>query len=162
LYSGKPKDPLRGYLITRKFYNKSYNQPYEALSYVWGDSERRKSMILNNQHFAITPNLYTALQHIRSETSNRFLWIDAICINQADKSERNYQLSIMGDIYKCAQQVVNWLGPATPNTALGMEVLAFLFGDEDITSGPPWENHKASLLRAGLDDILKRDYFQRI
>jgi hypothetical protein len=162
LYSGKPKDPLRGNLITNRFHDKSFQQPYEALSYVWGDSARRKSVILNNEHFAINQNLHAALQHLRSQTSKPTLWIDAICINQADESERSRQVSLMGDIYTCAVQVVNWLGPSTPNTALGLKILAYLFGDKDISSGPPWENYKASFLCAGLQDILKRDYFERI
>jgi hypothetical protein len=119
-------------------------------------------MILNNVHFTINQNLYAALQHLRSETWKQTLWIDAICINQDNVSERNHQVSLMGDIYSCAWHVVNWLGPSTPNTALGLEILAFLFGDKDITSVPPWEKYKPSLLRAGLKDILKRDYFERI
>ena len=162
LYPGKPKDPLRGYLITNRFHEKSFRQPYEALSYVWGDSTRRKSMILNDEHFAINQNLHVALQHLREETWKRELWIDAICINQDDESERSRQVSFMGDIYACATRVVNWLGPSTPNTALGLEILAYLFGDKDMSSEPPWENHKSALLRAGLQDILKRDYFGRI
>ena len=119
-------------------------------------------MILNDEHFVITKNLYEALQHIRSETSNRTIWVDAISIDQAYEPELNNQVSIMGDIYTCAGHVVNWLGPATSNTNMGMDVLAFLFGDEDITYRPPWKKYKASLLRAGLNDILKRDYFERI
>lgn len=163
LYSGKPKDPLRGYLITKRFYKTSNQNPYEALSYVWGDSAHHQSMILNNQHFDINQNLYAALHHLRSRTANRTLWIDAICINQADESERDRQVSLMGDIYACAENVVNWLGLSTPNTALGLKTLAFLFGDKDISHGKtPWENHKPSVLRASLQDILQRDYFERI
>lgn len=117
---------------------------------------------MNDEHFAINQNLYEALQHLRSRTSNRTLWIDAICINQADESERSRQVALMGDIYTCANHVVNWLGPSTQNTALGLEILAFLFGDKDISSRPPWERYKPSVFRAGLQDILKRDYFERI
>jgi hypothetical protein len=162
LYPGKAKDPLRGHLITNRFHEESFQKRYEALSYVWGDSAHRNSMILNDEPFAINQNLYAALQHLRSKSSNRTLWIDAICINQADESERDRQVSLMGDIYACAENVVNWLGPPTSNTALGLKLLAFLFGDEDISSGAPWENCKPSVLRAGLQDILQRDYFKRI
>ncbi len=162
LYSGKPKYPLRGYLITRRFYQTSYPQPYEALSYVWGDMAQQSSMILNNEHFDINQNLCTALHHLRSTTSNRTLCIDAICINQVDESERDRQVLLMGDIYACAENVVNWLGPSTPNTALGLKILAFLFGDKDISCGTPWKKYKPSLIRAGLRDILKRGYFERI
>lgn len=162
LYSGKPGSPIRGYLITNRFERKTSRKSYEALSYVWGNSCRQKFMTLNDEHFPINQNLHAALQHLRSATSNRTLWIDAICINQNDETERNRQVALMGDIYMCAGHVVNWLGPPTSNTALGLQILAFLFGDKDISFQPPWEIHKSSLLRAGLQDILERDYFKRI
>ncbi|KAK0616869.1 heterokaryon incompatibility protein-domain-containing protein [Immersiella caudata] len=37
-------------------------------------------------------------------------WIDAICINQQDISERSSQVQMMGQIYKSAHHVVGWLG----------------------------------------------------
>ncbi|KAJ4289069.1 hypothetical protein N0V90_011411 [Kalmusia sp. IMI 367209] len=66
-------------------------------------------MILNNKHISVTKNLYDALRHIRSENSNREIWVDALCINQADVKERNHQVSLMGDIYSSAELVINWL-----------------------------------------------------
>lgn len=39
------------------------------------------------------------------------IWIDAICINQANIKERNTQVSLMGEIYHLAIKVVAWLGP---------------------------------------------------
>jgi hypothetical protein len=119
-------------------------------------------MVLNNEHISITQNLYDALRHVRFEDSNREIWVDTLCINQADIPERNHQVSLMGDIYSSAVHVVNWLGPATQNTALGMKTLEFLLGEEDVTVKPPWEKHRSSLIHAGLNDILKRNYFQRI
>jgi hypothetical protein len=43
----------------------------------------------------------------------RTLWVDAICINQKSLEERNKQVVLMGDIYKCAQRVLIWLGEAS-------------------------------------------------
>jgi hypothetical protein len=40
-----------------------------------------------------------------------------------------------GDIYACTENVVNWLGPSTSHTALGLKILALLFGDKDISHG---------------------------
>lgn len=162
LYSGKPNEPLRGYLRILEFDKRRGDQPYEALSYAWGHVDRRRSMILNNKPFPITESLHQALQHLRSEVADRTIWIDAICINQNDKAERSKQVSIMGDIYKCARGVVNWLGVETTDTAVGMDVLSYLFGNEDLTAGRPWETFKPEKLCAGLNDILNRDYFERM
>jgi hypothetical protein len=40
------------------------------------------------------------------------LWIDSICIDQRRDAvaERNIQVALMGEIYKCAKSVVVWLG----------------------------------------------------
>jgi hypothetical protein len=37
------------------------------------------------------------------------LWIDAICINQADLDERKQQVQLMRDVYSGASRVVVWL-----------------------------------------------------
>ncbi|KAJ6780462.1 hypothetical protein PWT90_01828 [Aphanocladium album] len=46
------------------------------------------------------------VQHHRSKP----IWIDAICVNQQDLSERNIQVSMMKEIYGQAQSVIIWLG----------------------------------------------------
>jgi hypothetical protein len=38
------------------------------------------------------------------------MWVDAICINQGDISERNQQVAIMHEIYRSASQVLVWAG----------------------------------------------------
>ncbi|KAF2093590.1 hypothetical protein NA57DRAFT_81092 [Rhizodiscina lignyota] len=38
------------------------------------------------------------------------IWIDAICINQKDESEKASQINLMGDIYSFASRVILWLG----------------------------------------------------
>ncbi|KAH8896638.1 hypothetical protein GQ53DRAFT_778654 [Thozetella sp. PMI_491] len=55
----------------------------------------------------------SALLNLRQPDKKRTIWIDAICINQADTSERNHQVSIIGDIYRGASQTVVWLGESS-------------------------------------------------
>ncbi|KXL51305.1 MAG: hypothetical protein FE78DRAFT_84111 [Acidomyces sp. 'richmondensis'] len=90
---------------------------YAALSYVWGDAEATEKIYLNGCEFEVTVNLWTALHLLKpSDAESPFyntpLWIDAICVNQADIPERNSQVSLMGCIYGAAQLVIAWLGPA--------------------------------------------------
>ena len=65
---------------------------------------------LNNQSFRVGHNLYLALLHLRSPVYPICMWVDAICINQADIEERNRQVSLMSFIYTRAIKVVAWLG----------------------------------------------------
>lgn len=87
------------------------NKPaYESLSYTWGSEPPSKSILVNGQSFPVRKNLYTALVNLRDTTKPRALWIDAICINQEDVIERNWQVSLMGFIYTRAERVLVWLG----------------------------------------------------
>jgi hypothetical protein len=87
---------------------------FEALSYVWGSTGRKLSILLENQEFEVTQNLAHAIRHLRPVSSNKFeartLWIDAICIDQQNIDERNQQVRRMDIIYKRAKQVIVWLG----------------------------------------------------
>lgn len=59
---------------------------------------------------SITRNLHDALQQFRYTTDVRYLWVDAICINQNDIRERGHQVRLMQSIYKKARNVLVWLG----------------------------------------------------
>ncbi|KAB8261868.1 ankyrin repeat-containing domain protein [Aspergillus pseudonomiae] len=88
---------------------------YKALSYTWGVSNRKSWILLNGATFPVTQNLYEALQQLRSSEYRLTLWwIDLICINQNDISERCQQVSMMKDIFSMASRVVVWLGKDTP------------------------------------------------
>lgn len=99
---------------------------YNALSYVWGDattsSDPRNTVLLDNQSFSVTANLLSALHHLRPPAAGEAvtLWVDAICINQADLDERNQQVAIMRDIYATAERVIIWLGEDDEYTSNGV------------------------------------------
>lgn len=90
------------------------NPPYEALSYTWGDNtgdaQLNKKILIDGHVVAVTRNLEAALRKLLMTEEHRVLWIDALCINQADVAERNEQVSKMKLVYQCAMKVVVWLG----------------------------------------------------
>jgi hypothetical protein len=86
------------------------NQDYEALSYTWGSPDKLRTITLDGANCLVRENLWWALHHLRKEDRIRRLWIDALCINQADIIERNQQVSQMDRIYKEAFTVAVWLG----------------------------------------------------
>jgi hypothetical protein len=55
--------------------------------------------------------------------NERYLWIDALCINQEDIDERNHQVTRMGEIYNKAARVTVLLGPASEDNNIGFEFL---------------------------------------
>jgi hypothetical protein len=88
---------------------------YGALSYEWADARNIKKIILDGKTFHIRENLWHALRCLRRPQA-RILWIDAICIDQNNISERNHQVSQMGNIYRNARQVIIWLGMESPSS----------------------------------------------
>ena len=92
------------------------NPPFLALSYVWGDANDTRVILVNRQPFKVTRNLYDALMSIAEDDDSIIVWIDAICINQSDDEEKGWQVGMMGDIYEQASSVLAWLGPAADNS----------------------------------------------
>lgn len=87
--------------------------PYRCLSYVWGeDVPQDQHIIVNDIQVKVRKNLLGFLRRLRAGSSDPdgYLWIDAICINQADLSERAEQVQMMGYVYRLATGVIAWLG----------------------------------------------------
>jgi hypothetical protein len=78
---------------------------YVALSYTWGDPTKTKEIFVNGKSVQVTVNLEHALRILRNKLPMRVgvrLWVDALCVNQADVEEKNLQVQRMRDIYKQA------------------------------------------------------------
>ena len=69
----------------------------------------------------VLENLFHFLQHFvrLPALGPRLLWIDSICIDQTNLTERGSQVGYMGDIFRAAAHVVVWLGrwEPTPDVA---------------------------------------------
>jgi hypothetical protein len=85
---------------------------FTALSYAWGDASKRTLVEVNGSTLSITSALDSALRHLRLPDRERRLWIDQICINQADDDEKASQVQLMRQIYSQAENTVAWLGEA--------------------------------------------------
>ncbi|KAF2275964.1 HET-domain-containing protein [Westerdykella ornata] len=97
-------------------------KPFKALSYTWGESIFTKPIMVNGKKLLITPTLETALLHLRHSSEKMTLWIDQICIDQRNDSEKTEQVKEMGRIYRAADEVLVWLGPAADNSDAFMDV----------------------------------------
>ena len=116
---------------------------YTALSYTWGSPFEPRSDFYDPQsidqvhslliqadddgqeelQLGISDSLFDALRHIRPVTGQLAMWVDAICINQANNAEKSAQVSRMRHIYACAETVLVWLGPETAYSDMAIEAL---------------------------------------
>jgi len=84
---------------------------YYALSYVWGSRGVTREVILAGCPHNVTVNLERALRYYRYHYSQGIdLWVDALCIDQSNLTERTHQVQLMGQIYSKCQKVVIYLG----------------------------------------------------
>lgn len=96
---------------------------YEALSYTWGNRVSLHPINVNGCTLMVTRNLLAALKRLRLPDQDRYLWVDAICINQSDISERNHQVKQMHWMYQLAERVVIWLGEHSEDSRLAIHQL---------------------------------------
>ncbi|KAK6835106.1 hypothetical protein PG987_009800 [Apiospora arundinis] len=154
---------------------------YDALSYTWADEDGddgrtvpveiqrvnsdvggagdRDSDFNHDEQNAfhqvfITKNCASALRRLRLPDQLRDMWIDALCINQADKRERTHQVTLMSRIYVGAEHVVVYTGEATPLTDKLFDALNQL-PDHDISGSSPWMSYLTILI--GKVDDPRRD-----
>ena len=113
LLRGSNSTPVRCELQAVSLDNDPY---YEVLSYVWGDRNTTKSIHVDEVRFNATVNLFDFLHSLRLATTDRFLWADAICIDQSNEEEKSHQIGLMTRIYRQAKEAHIWFGPFNTKT----------------------------------------------
>lgn len=90
---------------------------YRALSYVWGHAhtvDDVREIQVDGQRFCVRRNLFDFLDIALGNGENGLFFIDAICINQLDRHERQCQVRHMARIFRCADSTISWLGFPKP------------------------------------------------
>jgi hypothetical protein len=177
LCPGAKDDLIEGYLVHTML---SQSPAYKAVSWPWGDVRLKGQIKVNMSLFAISVNIGAALHTFRHETEPLLLWIDTLCIDQINFSERSQQVRLMRQIYSQADVVLAWLGPATAHSYHGItEFLATLLqsnefdiadlptGDTSLdppTEATPYQQTFAAFQKAlhGMVDITSRCWWFRL
>jgi hypothetical protein len=126
-----------------------------------GDDSQVEPLLIDGCRLLITKNLSAALFRLRSQlgiSKPGRLWIDAVCIDQANISERNAQVAMMATIYATAYHVIVWLGDEWDHDAdLAREMIS-----EAQRHKSPYElGDKIMYLEDGFDSLIGCRYFQR-
>ena len=149
---------------------------YIALSYTWSNPfgfphpnpGRLESIVLNGCSFPVQENLETLLRALPAGGLSWY-WIDAVCIDQSNDSERSKQVLNMRDIYRGAERVVVWLGPEGDDSNIGLDFIEMMaqMHTENGDAGSNWLIKTASdpefytLWRAYLQ-LFDRTWWRRI
>lgn len=118
IYPGREGEPLQ---CSLKETHLDKPLSYIALSYTWGDEADLTPILCHGKELRITRNLEAALLRQRHVDQSSTLWVDSICINQADLAERSQQVKLMGQVYLKAAFVLIWLGEQDEETEMAYE-----------------------------------------
>ncbi|KAK4207175.1 heterokaryon incompatibility protein-domain-containing protein [Rhypophila decipiens] len=82
---------------------------YSAISYCWGDLPAESHLVFGDgSYLPITKKAARILARIAVDADH--IWLDAVCINQANLAEKELQIPLMANIYRSASSVEVWLG----------------------------------------------------
>lgn len=159
LLPGSTAAPLHCRLSVAQLTEKPH---YEALSYVWGYPLLDHVCFVNGKPSRITRNLCDALYALRLEDAPRYLWVDAVCINQDDVEEKGRQVGMMDDIYRSASEVLVWLGFADEESRYGIAVISYFTNPVAPPTDASWYSVDSDLYASGLSTMLMSPWFSRI
>ncbi|KUI69862.1 Heterokaryon incompatibility protein 6, OR allele [Cytospora mali] len=135
---------------------------YVALSYLWGDPTPKHTIYVNGLPRKIHENLWHFFHRAWRNEATEYFWIDSICLDQDNHSERNEQVQRMGDIYSQAHHVLSWIG----ESASGAEALLTLaeFGQHSLWLDEPLDpsSPAAFQVRDALSQLMEETYWERV
>lgn len=127
-----------------RIHHSSHAKPilsYTAISYVWGDDreEVKIDISCDGRRARIPPNLHSALIRLRDPQISKFLWADAICIDQNPNAEglaeKEQQVRMMDRTFSRAECVIIDLGDIPATDVLEMLDRFFDIPDEKWEQG---------------------------
>jgi hypothetical protein len=134
---------------------------YETVSYVWGAAAKREQLTVNGLRINAPASAVRVLRQFRHESTIRVVWIDAICINQANIAERNQQVALMADIYSSCDRALVWLGEDDGFAALASTAIDAILDDaESATNG--MQNFMELAPQRGISDHAVRELNGRV
>ncbi|KAJ8130179.1 hypothetical protein O1611_g3454 [Lasiodiplodia mahajangana] len=173
--------PLLCTLETSTWDQGTSNPKYAALSYFWGSDtcNGRLYLVLQDDQaqstdpntwgstaryalrIPIRNNLFRALLRLRRSDKPVSLWIDVICIDQANLKEKTKQLEQMVKIYQNAENVCVWLGESD-NDGRSDQAMVFIKSIMDFAVLDRYaHDHKQAMKWFSLAELMRDRWFSR-
>lgn len=83
---------------------------YYAISYTWGDPKLCTHIMINGAPMFVRQNCEDVLRQAAFSRASKYVWVDALCIDQDSTEEKSEQVAIMGEIYRNSAHVFACLG----------------------------------------------------
>lgn len=149
--------------------------PWEAVSYAWEGQKPTETLLIEGKPVNVPRIVLQMLKSLRQADRKRFLWIDAICIDQQNEDEKSQQVALMAKIYQNAATGIIWLridghedlarDMVTASrwlNAVNKEELAATKGSKSALMSAFSESHPHVKFKERLTNLAKLPWFQRI
>ena len=134
------------------------NLDFEAVSYSWDGALLSKTILVDDKTYFVTTSLESFLRHRREENVRVTLWVDAVCINQADPNEKGRQIPLMSAVYSAASCLTIWLGSASHNSDIAIRTLRHLGLGSPYAKMPILTGNTLT----AIESLLSRSWWSRI
>ena len=115
-----------------------------------------ETLVVDGIEVRISQTLHCFLMKLTSHFNPVTVWLDAICIDQRSRAERNWQVSIMQQIFESAEKVFAWLGYGDSDCNLAMSHITKI-SLESARS----QSVEPRMLEQYLEQLLLRPYWSR-
>ncbi|GAB1312415.1 hypothetical protein MFIFM68171_02625 [Madurella fahalii] len=85
--------------------------PFQAVSYTWGNPAHRCALHTPEGVIKISWSLNSVLVGLRHKDEPLVLWVDAVCIDQANGEEKGAQIRLLPRLFQRATRVLACPGP---------------------------------------------------
>jgi hypothetical protein len=135
---------------------------YTAISYTWGSQYGICEILVDEHPLLVPKNLWRFLIHAKGLAGDLvdWIWIDMLSINQSDLVERGRQVHLMTEIFKTADRVVVWLGPAYRGSDTAMKAISGL--SYDCNFAKQCSSILLSDTGHSMDALCRRPYWRRL
>lgn len=95
-----------------------------------------QEVMINGRRCQVQASAYSILSLICDNpgvNKDYWFWIDSLCIDQENPSEKSEQVKVMGTLYKTASRTLVWLGEDTSEVHGALDLLKYLawFGPDN-------------------------------
>lgn len=132
LKAGQLHMPLKCFLLQLPL-AKAEETGFETVSYCWGDPNDQAVIDVEGLPLRVPVSAKDALQHFRCPDKDRLLWMDSICLNQADLEERSHEVARMHLIYSRGRGNLIWLGLDDGDAVAAVNAMHTIFDEVLLT-----------------------------
>jgi hypothetical protein len=170
-YSLSDSNPIVGKILAKISEYKNIQRRPEEGDSKWSESRQAEAKAEMSRIVKDVEELWTEYANDEGVPllfqESHFLWIDAICINQADFDERAKQIGLMQNIYKEASCLLVWLGVEESESGKAIATLE-KFVSEGVLTNQSFDINSGLLSRAEREEVwlaisklLSRPWFSR-